>query len=173
MPTNQTTTSGADALLATTDLSDANEEAGDLKYPAPMFRSFGGSTAFSGPIATVRVFEDNVRFVEALRSVDPGTVVVVDGGGSTRCGLMGDNVAGIAVERGLPGVIINGCIRDAVEMAALPLGVLALAPHPRRSAKAGVGERDVPVAFGGVVWHPGDHVYVDADGVVLSPRPLA
>jgi regulator of ribonuclease activity A len=162
------TTSPAEQA-ATTDLSDAND---GLAYPAPVLSSFGGMRAFRGPMATVRLYEDNVVFVQALESVLPGTVIVVDGGGSTRCALMGDRLAGIAAERGIPGVILNGCVRDTAELGAMPVGVLALAAHPKKSFKRGDGERDVPVAFAGAVWTPGHHVYVDADGVVLSPAAL-
>jgi regulator of ribonuclease activity A len=154
-----------------TDLSDAHADQA-LAYCAPIFRNFGGRTQFAGPIATVSCYEDNVLYEQALGDVPAGTVIVLDGGGSTSCALMGDRLAGIAVERGLPGVIINGCVRDTAELAGMNVAVLALAPHPRRSDKRGRGARNVPVSFAGVLWIPGHHVYGDADGVILAPDPL-
>lgn len=153
-----------------TNLSDAHSDL--LAHCAPIFRNFGGRMRFAGPIATVTCHEDNVLYEQALGDVPEGTVIVVDGGGSTACALMGDRLGGIAVERGLPGVIINGCVRDIDELAELDVAVLALAPHPRRSDKRGRGAREVPVSFAGVLWIPGHHVYGDPDGVILSPDPL-
>ncbi|HSJ43743.1 MAG TPA: ribonuclease E activity regulator RraA [Euzebyales bacterium] len=157
-------------MTPTTDLSDANADL--VAHCHPVFRSFGARTHFNGPIVTVSCLEDNVLFERALGDVAPGTVIVVDGGGSLECALMGDRLGGIAVERGLPGVIINGCVRDTLVLAELDVAILALASHPRRSAKRGHGARDVPVSFAGVLWMPGHHVYGDPDGVILSPDPL-
>ncbi|MFO7264015.1 MAG: ribonuclease [Bacillaceae bacterium G1] len=154
----------------TADLYDAHEQT--VQICQPMFRSFGGRTKFCGPIATVRVYEDNVLVKQALETVPNGSVLVVDGGGSTRCALMGDNLAAIAVSRGLAGVIINGCVRDAAELSRMPIGILALASNPRKSVKQGKGERDVILGFGGVIWQPGHWVYADEDGILLSPQPL-
>lgn len=154
-------------MLPTTDLSD--ERGDDVAHCRPVFRNFGGRSHFSGPIATVSCLEDNVLYEQALNDVPEGTVIVVDGGGSLCCALMGDRLGGIAVDRGLPGVIINGCVRDTEELAALDVAVLALAPHPRRSAKTGRGARDVAVAFADVLWIPGHVAHGDADGVILTP----
>lgn len=153
----------------TTDLHDENP---GTQVLLPILRSFGGRTAFEGRVATVEVNEDNVRVVEALESEEPGSVLVVDGGGSTNCALVGDRLAGIAVERGLAGIIINGCVRDIAQLATMDMGVLALAPNPRSSGKLGHGARNVSVSFGGVRFDVGGHVYADEDGVIVAPRPL-
>lgn len=109
---------------------------------------------------------------EALENAPAGTVLVVDGGGSKRCALLGDKLASIAASRNLAGIIVNGCVRDSKELADIEVGILALATHPLKSKKAGEGERDVPVEFGGVAWTPGDYVYADEDGAVLSTDEL-
>jgi regulator of ribonuclease activity A len=139
---------------------------------APIFTSYGGAAAFSGPISTVEVHEDNVLVREALEDLAAGFVVVVDGGGSTRCALLGDKLASIAASRGLEGIIVNGCIRDSRELAGIEVGVLALATNPLRSNKQRTGRRDVPVRFGGVTWTPGQYVYADEDGVVVAREML-
>lgn len=160
----------ADPRFQTTDLSDEHTE---LHYPEPVFHVYGAKQRFCGPLHTVRVFEDNVLYVQALESVPAGSVVVVDDGGSRRCALMGDRLGNIAARRGLEGVIINGCVRDSAELAKLEIGVLALGTHPRKSGKRGAGERNVPLSFAGVVWTPGHFVYADEDGLILSEQALA
>ncbi len=138
-----------------------------------MFTSYGAVDGFAGPISTVRVYEDNVMVREALEDLAPGSVLVVDGGGSRRCALLGDKLASIAASRGLAGIIINGCVRDSRELAGIEVGVLALASHPLRSKKEGIGERGVPLEFGGVTWRPGHHLYADSDGIVLAADDLS
>ena len=130
------------------------------------FRSFGRA-AFSGRIATVRCFEDNVLLRTCLEDPGEGRVLVVDGGGSYRCALLGDNIATLALESGWAGIVIYGCVRDSVALDSLDLGVKALGTNPRPSRKAGAGELGVPLDFGGVVFTPGAQLYADEDGVVV------
>jgi regulator of ribonuclease activity A len=143
-----------------------------MEVCAPIFTSYGAAAAFSGPISTVQVYEDNVLVREALEDLAPGSVLIVDGGGSTRCALLGDKLASIAASRGLKGVIVNGCVRDSRELAGIDVGVLALATNPSRSDKQGTGRRDVPVRFGGITWTPGRYVYADEDGVVVAKEMI-
>jgi regulator of ribonuclease activity A len=157
-------------VIKTADLCDSFPET--VQVCEPMFTSYGSVTGFDGPISTVRVYEDNVLVREALEDLAPGSVLVVDGGGSRRCALLGDLLASIAASRGLAGIIINGCVRDSRELAGIEVGVLALATSPLRSRKQGEGQRDVPVRFGGLAWVPGQYVYADEDGVVVTDGML-
>jgi regulator of ribonuclease activity A len=154
----------------TADLCDAHE--GRTRVLAPMFRSFGGRRAFGGAIATLKVFEDNSLVRSALEGPGQGRVLVVDGGGSQRCALVGDQLALLGVKNGWSGVIVYGCIRDSRPIGEMDLGVFALATHPLKSIKKGVGDMDVPVTFGGVTFVPGHYVYADEDGVIVSDLPL-
>ncbi len=156
---------------ATTDLCDAHPD--EVRVVDPIFRDFGGARAFHGAIATLKVFEDNSLVREALEQPGAGRVLVVDGGGSLRCALLGGNLAVLAERNGWAGVVVFGAVRDTREIAAANVGVKALAAHPRKSEKRGVGQRDVPVTFGGVTFRPGEHVYADDDGLVVSSRALA
>jgi len=158
------------ASKATADLCDAHAE--ELQVCEPLFQLYGGRPAFSGAVSTVRCFEDNSRVKEAVEGPGEGRVLVVDGGGSRRRGLFGGNLGTAAVRNGWAGIIIHGCIRDSAELAQLNLGIRALGTMPLRSDKRGEGERDVPVRFAGVTFRPGDHVYVDEDGVIVAHRPL-
>ncbi len=154
-----------DTRLKTADLCDIHEEA--LQICSPVFRHYGGRRDFHGPIATLKCFEDNSLVREQLGQPGEGRVLVVDAGGSLRCAMLGDQLAQLAVDNGWAGVVMFGCIRDAVEISAMPLGVLALATHPRKSVKKGVGEVAGEVNFAGVKFRPGEWIYADEDGVVV------
>lgn len=156
---------------ATTDLCDAHAER--LRIAEPLLRSFGGREAFHGPIRTVKVFEDNVLVRDTLEEPGEGRVLVVDGGGSQRCALLGDRVAETAARQGWAGIVVHGSVRDTVELAELPLGIRAIGPHPMKSFKRGEGQRDIPVDFLGVRFEPGHHLYADRDGIVVSPEAIS
>jgi regulator of ribonuclease activity A len=117
----------------------------------------------------VRCHEDNVLVRKRAGEPGDGRVLVVDGGGSLRCALVGDNVAGLALASGWAGLVMNACVRDVEALGALAFGIKALGTCPRPSTKTGEGEIDVPVTFGGVTFTPGDVLYADADGVVVLP----
>jgi regulator of ribonuclease activity A len=155
--------------LATADLIDAHE---GLQSCDLQFRSFGRSPRFSGAISTVRCRHDNALVKQVLSQPGAGRVLVIDGDGSMHCALVGDVIAGMAVANGWPGIVVRGAIRDSAAMAVLDLGIKALGTNPRKSAKAGAGEIDSPVEFGGVVFTPGDYLYADEDGIVVSARAL-
>jgi regulator of ribonuclease activity A len=154
----------------TTDLCD--QYAAELQVAAPIFRNYGGEVAFCGPISTVQVYEDNVLVRAALEEPGAGRVLVIDGGGSLHCALVGDQLAALGVRNGWAGVVINGCIRDTAALAELAIGVLALAANPLRSAKRGTGARDVQVAFAGLICTPGQYLYADEDGIIVAERAL-
>jgi regulator of ribonuclease activity A len=150
----------------TADLLDAHP---DAIVCETQFRDFGGRTGFSGPISTVRCLEDNVILKRRLSEPGEGRVLVIDGGGSFRCALLGDSIGGLAVASGWSGLVLNACVRDSVALGDLPLGIKALGTNPRPSGKTGTGELDVEVAFGGAVFTPGAVLHADADGVIVLP----
>jgi regulator of ribonuclease activity A len=157
-------------MVATADLYDSHGEA--LRVLAPMFRDFGGVRTFSGPASTVKVHEDNSLVRAALEEPGLGRVLVVDGGGSLRCALVGDNLAQIGQDNGWSGIVVYGCVRDAGPIGSIAIGVKALATNPRKSVKKGEGERDVTVRFAEAVIAPGDYVYADEDGIVIADTRL-
>jgi regulator of ribonuclease activity A len=153
--------------ISTADLYDEYGEA--LQSCDLQFRQFGGRSAFTGPAVTVRCFQDNALLKSVLSEPGEGKVLVVDGGGSLHTALMGDLIAGLGVANGWAGVVINGAVRDVAELRTLELGIKALGSNPRKSGKAGAGERDMPVTFGGITVRAGDQVTSDDDGVVVHP----
>jgi len=156
--------------IATADLCDAHAD--NLQIARPEFKSYGGQQQFGGRICTVQVFKDNVLVRRQLEQVVQDAVLVVDGGASLECALVGDILAGMAVRNGWRGIVVNGCIRDAAAIAALPIGIRALNTHPLKSAKQGTGRENLPVTFAGVTFRPGEYLYADADGMVVSAQPL-
>lgn len=161
--------------FATADLCDRHEDklrGGSLRVATPMFRSFGGRPAFHGPIATLKLFEDNSFVRKALEQAGDGRVLVIDGGGSLRRALVGDQLAALGAKNGWAGIVVYGCIRDSAAISAMDIGVFALATHPQKTDKKNVGETDVPVSFGGTSFRPGEWLYADMDGVLVSDAAL-
>lgn len=157
-------------MWKTTDLCDEFEK--ELQICRQSFRSFGKKKQFYGKIATVKVKDDNVLVKEGLQTLPEGTVLVVDGGASKNCALLGDNLAAIAQERKLAGIIVNGYVRDSSELKNIDIGILALGTMPNRSIKEGKGERGISLQFGEVEWKPNEYVYVDEDGIIVSDKSL-
>ena len=154
------------SAVNTADLYD--ERGGELESVSVQFQALGGHTHFSGPVRTIRCFEDNALVKSVLATPGHGSVLVVDGGGSLRTALMGDMIAASAVANGWAGVVINGAIRDRLAIAGLPLGVKALGSNPRKSAKDGTGAIDVPLEIDGVAIRPGAMIWCDPDGILVE-----
>ena len=154
----------------TPDLCDAYPEL--VQVLEPMFSNFGGRDSFGGEIVTIKCFEDNSRVKEQAELNGEGKVLVVDGGGSLRHALLGDMIADRAAKNGWEGIVIYGCIRDVDVLAQTDLGVQALASHPLKSNRRGVGDVNVLVTFAGVTFRPGEFIYADNNGVIISPTAL-
>ncbi len=159
--------------FATCDLCDPfRDDPTALRVLPPRWVDYGGVPRFAGPVATVQCVEDNVLVKALLDSPGQGRVLVVDGGGSLRTALVGGNLAAAAAKNGWAGIVVDGAVRDVAELRATAVGVRALALCPMPPAKRGGGRQDVPVRLQGVVVRPGDWLYADADGIVVSDRPL-
>lgn len=159
-----------ETALGTADLCDAHADR--VRVVEPMFRDYGAVPAFEGVISTVKCHEDNSLVRTALEEPGNGRVLVVDGGGSKRCALVGDQLALLGVKNGWAGVIVYGCIRDSGEIGTMSLGVRALDTNPRKSVKKNVGDRDIAVTFGGVTFSPGHYLYADEDGIIVAESKL-
>ena len=156
--------------FATADLYDEYEE--ELQIAKPMFNDYGGLKQFSGPALTLKVFEDNSLVRAALEEPGLGKVLIVEGGASLRCALLGDMLAELGVKNGWVGIIVYGCIRDSVMIGKMNIGVKALNTTPRKSVKKGVGDRDIAITFADVTINPGDFIYADEDGFVVAKSKL-
>jgi regulator of ribonuclease activity A len=156
--------------FTTADLCDAFPNL--VQVTEPIFREYGGTSRFAGPIETLKVFEDNTLVRQALESAGRGRVLVVDGGGSLRCALVGGRLATLARANGWAGLLVNGCVRDSAELSQVPVGIRALNTAPMRSGKNGAGKRGVKFAFAGVEFSPEQYLYADGDGILLAGRNL-
>ncbi len=158
---------------ATCDLCDAhkNDGSGSFRVLPPVFHSYGQRVNFMGRVSTVKCFEDNSLVKAALDEPGQQRVLVVDGGGSLRRALVGGNLAAAAVHNGWAGVVVDGCVRDAAELARCDVGIRALALMPLPTEKRNTGQRDVPVQLQGVWVRAGDWLLADADGIVVMAHP--
>lgn len=156
--------------ISTPDICDAHPD--KVHVVDPIFVNYGGRSAFGGRIVTVKCFEDNSVVKSQVAENGDGCVMVVDGGGSLRCALLGDILAARAVENGWAGLIIFGCIRDVDQIGKMDLGVQALNTIPIKSIRKGVGERNIPVTFGKVTFYPDQYVYADNNGIITTTRAM-
>lgn len=160
--------------FATCDLCDVHKSdcSGQFRVLPPVFRNFGGIARFSGPVSTVKCFEDNSLVKATVDSPGKGRVLVVDGGASLRRALVGGNLGAAAAKNGWAGVVVDGCVRDVSELAQCSIGIRALAAMPLPTEKRQEGQRDVAVQVQGVWVYPGDWLYADEDGMVVMTSPL-
>lgn len=161
-------------VVATCDLCDVhkNDDTGGFRVLPPVFRDFGARLRFAGPVVTVKCFEDNSLVKAAVDSAGEGRVLVVDGGASLRRALLGGNLGAAAARNGWAGVVIDGCVRDVVELSACKVGIRALASMPLPTEKRGEGQTGVAVQIQGVWVRPGDWLYADEDGIVVAAIPV-
>ena len=157
-------------IFQTADLCD---EFGDLcACCAVQFHQFGRSSAFFGRIRTVKCYDDNVLIRRAFETQSDGEIMVVDGAGSLGSALVGDQLAELAIRNGWAGIVVFGAVRDSAFLRGMEIGVKALGTNPRRCGRNGVGQSDVPVIFGNVVFRPGDWIYSDSDGILVAAQNL-
>lgn len=160
--------------FATCDLCDShkNDSSGAFRVLPPVFQDYGAVRRFAGPVSTVKCCEDNSLVKAAVDSPGEGRVLVVDGAGSLRRALLGGNLGAAAARNGWAGVVIDGCVRDVAELATCQTGIRALASMPLPTEKRNEGQRDVAVQLQGVWVRPGDWLYADEDGMVVSATRL-
>lgn len=156
----------------TADLCDRFSYRENFQIAEPIFRQFGNKRHFSGQITTLKVFEDNALVRATLEEKVSDRVLVIDGGGSRRCALLGDTLASLAVENGWQGILVYGCVRGSEIIEQLPIGVMALNTHPLRSNKHDIGQRDVMITFAGVNFKKDHYLYADSDGIIVSETKL-
>lgn len=156
--------------IDTSELCDLYSDQVDVVEP--IFSSFGGRTAYSGQITTVKCFESNGLIADVLEEEGKGRVLLVDGGGAVRRALIDAELAQLAVDNGWEGIIIYGAVRQLDILETLDIGIHALAPIPVSAEENNIGEIDTPVNFGGVSFLPEDYIYADLTGIILSPEQL-
>jgi regulator of ribonuclease activity A len=157
-------------FIDTSELCDLYADQVDVVEP--IFSSFGGVNAFYGKVTTIKCFENNGLIAEVLEENGKGRVLVVDGGGAVRRGLIDAELAQLATDNGWEGIIVYGAVRQIQQLENIHLGIHALAPIPVSADESNIGENDIPVNFGGVTFFPEDYIYADLTGIILSQEPL-
>ena len=156
--------------ISTPDLCDEHGEA--VQVIELQFKHYGAIEQFGGKVETIKCFEDNSLVAEQVKLPGAGRVLVVDGGGSPRRSLLGDNLASAAVKNGWAGIVIYGYLRDVEEIAPMALGVLALGSVPRKTEKRNEGQLGVDLQFGNCEIRSGDYLYADRTGVIVARQSL-
>ncbi len=156
--------------IKTADLCD--DFIDEVQVAEPVFRSFGKLSSFHGKAHAIKVFEDNVLVRSALETEGEGRILVVDGGGSTRCALVGDRLASLAINNNWAGIIIYGCLRDSADINRMEIGIKALNTTPVKSIKRGEGQTEIPIHFAGIKIKEGDYIYSDEDGILVAEKAL-
>ena len=159
--------------FSTAALCDAHSAEDHFQIAEPLLKSYGGHLNFSGQITTIKVFEDNILIKTVLEEKVENRVLVVDGGGSHRCALLGADLAKLAIANGWRGIVVHGCIRDSETLNQLPIGIRALHTHPLKSHKKDHGDRDLLVTFSGVNFKQNHFLYADNDGIIVSETMLS
>jgi len=154
----------------TADLYDDHSQ--KLSVVDPGYKMIGLKACFGGEIVTIKCHEDNSMVRETLGTDGNGKILVVDGGGSMRCALVGDRLAQKAIDNGWEGIIVNGCIRDSMLIDEMAIGIKMLNTNPAKSIKRGVGLLNEIVQFSGVTFKPGSYAYADRDGIVVCDEKL-
>ena len=149
----------------TADLCDDHS----LIIAKPIFKSYGSRTHCFGKIKTVEAIEDNSYVKKLLQEDGSGYVMVVDGRGSEKCALVGDNLAALGAKNNWSGIIVNGCIRDSMEINNIGLSIKAINLVPNKSEKKDIGKYGLDLNFAGVIFKENDFLYSDPDGIVISP----
>ena len=157
-------------FIDTSELCDLYADQVDVVEP--IFSSFGGISAFYGKVTTIKCFENNGLIAEVLEENGKGRVLVVDGGGAVRRGLIDAELAQLAADNGWEGIVVYGAVRQIQQLENINLGIHALAPIPVSADESNIGESDIPVNFGGVTFFPEDYIYADLTGIILSQEPL-
>lgn len=148
----------------TADLCDAHESA--YVVPGP-FTNYGGNESCVGPVEVIATDDDNSRVSETVRQPGNGRILLVENAGSTTCAMVGGDLGRAAHENGWLGIIVNGAIRDVVELREVPIPIYARASCPRKSVKRGIGTRGEPIEFAGTTVHRDDIAAADPDGVIF------
>mgnify|MGYP001600463835 CR=1 FL=1 len=158
-------------MKKTSDISD--ELHPNVQYLEPIYQRYGAKVDFFGAIYTIKCFEDNSLVREVLDTDGKGRVLVVDAGGSKRCAMLGDQLADKAVKNNWSGVVMYGLIRDSEMINQMPIGVRALGTHPLKSVKKGLGEANLVLRFSGAEFTPGEYLYADQDGIIITKEPVS
>jgi regulator of ribonuclease activity A len=136
------------------------------------YSNYGGADKCQGEVVTIKLDRNNSDLITLLRDVDgTGKVVVVDVD-QTYYAVVGETLMNFAQQNNYAGIIINGYIRDSLQIRNIPVALYALGTCPRKYIPVTTGEEDVPLVFGGAEFNSGDYLYADTDGVIVTAEKI-
>ena len=154
----------------TADICDEHSDKSTVLGPG--YQNYGGAEKCRGEIITIKLDRNNSDLITLLRDADgSGKVVVVDVN-QAYYAVVGENLMKFAHQNHYSGIVINGYVRDTLQIEDIPVALFALGTCPRKSIPVTAGERDVVLRFGGVEFRPGEYLYGDRDGVIVCPQRL-
>jgi 4-hydroxy-4-methyl-2-oxoglutarate aldolase len=158
------------AALARLGVATVHEAAGRTGVvDLPLTQVVPGSRV-AGPARIARCAPgDNTMVHAVIAHASPGDVLVLTSTEPAPVALVGELLVTQAQVRGVAGILVDGAIRDADELAAIGLPIWARFVRAQGATKGEVGELDVPVVVGGAEIRPGDVIVMDCDGVVVLP----
>lgn len=144
-------------------LGPSNEFESEIRPIDSHFRTYGPAVTVFCPS------DDNLTLHHALQLAKPGEVLVVFGDGHHGAALWGELMSTSARARGLAGTIIDGAVRDMLELQAIGYPVFARTIVPRRATKEKYGRIGAPIRCGKLQVSSGDIIFADANGIIAIP----
>ncbi len=136
------------------------------------FTNYGAKIRFKAKVITIKLDKNNSDLLKLLQEEDgSGKVVVVDVN-KEYFAVVGENLMNFAKNNSYEAIIVNGYIRDSLQIKDIDVALYALGVCPRKYIPICKGIRDVDVSFGGVSFSTGDYVYADKDGIILSKEKI-
>lgn len=154
----------------TADLCDDYPD--QVSLLGPGYSNFGGAERCEGEIVTIKLDRNNKDLIGLLRDEDgTGKVVVVDVDQDYNA-VVGENLMKFARDNHYSGIVVNGYIRDTYQIKDIPVALYALGTCSRKHIPVTQGERDITLSFGGVEFRPGEYLYADTDGVIVTAQKI-
>ena len=154
----------------TADICDSHPD--KVSVLGPGYSNYGGALKCQGEVVTIQLDRNNTDLITLLRDENGlGKVVVVDAD-QAYYAIVGENLMKFAHASGYAGIIVNGYIRDTLQIKDIPLALYALGTCPRKAIPVTQGKRDIPLSFGGAEFRPGDYIYTDTDGVIVTAEAV-
>jgi regulator of ribonuclease activity A len=156
--------------FTTPDLCD--EHGDSIQVSLANYLSYGAIGKFYGQVDTVKCPDDNSIVKEVLSERGSKRILVIDAGNINHASMIGDQIASNAAKNEWVGIIVNGYVRDVEILKDIQIGILAKGSVPRKTVKRGLGSRSIDVLFDSVSISPGDWIYADSNGWIVSDKEL-
>ena len=154
----------------TADLCDEHPERVSVLEAG--YSNYGGAEICEGEVVTIKLDRNNSDLIKLLRDEDgSGKVVVVDVDREYYA-VVGENLMKFAENNHYAGILVNGYVRDTMQIKDIPVVLYALGTCPRKAIPVTTGQRDIKLAFGGIEVQSGDYLYADTDGVIVTAQKI-